>query len=281
MEDYEQFFARELTRAQNIIHITMTRGTSNAYRNATEAAKSFENVTVLDSELISGGTGMMVMHAAYMAKQEASKEEVLATVADMRRRIPADFIINDTQMLYQAGRFPKGMKAMCDALLAHPIVGIHRNKMTMGGIRFGDFSHAGRSYIRSLLRNARNIDKSVAFIIYERMNEETITQRKNVVLYYCRFERIYTEDFGGDFHQLRTRYFRTVLSEKREAAGSLKILFLPAAQDHVGGKLTVPIMEAAISAIFLCSMAHSLQADTFPRTLGGEKHAVFSHIFPS
>lgn len=29
MEDYEQFFARELTQAQNIIHITMTRGTSN------------------------------------------------------------------------------------------------------------------------------------------------------------------------------------------------------------------------------------------------------------
>lgn len=193
MEDYEQFFAKELTRAQNVIHITMTRSTSNAYQNAREAAKSFENVTVLDSELISGGTGMMVMHAAHMAKQGASKEEVVAAVESMRRRIPADFIINDTQMLCQAGRFPKGMKAICDALLAHPIVGIHRNKMTMGGIRFGDFGHAGRSFIRSLFSKSRNIDKGVAFIIYVGMNEETITQIRDVVLHYCAFEKIYIQ----------------------------------------------------------------------------------------
>lgn len=193
VEDYEQFFARELTRAQNIIHITMTRGTSNAYQNAREAAKSFENVTVFDSELISGGTGMMVMYAARMAKQEASKKEVLEALESMRKRIPADFMINDTQMLYQAGRFPKGMKAICDALLAHPVVGIHRNRMTMGGIRFGDFSHAGRSFIRSLLRKCRNIDRSAAFIIYVGMNEEMITQIKNTVLQYCPFEKIYIQ----------------------------------------------------------------------------------------
>lgn len=193
MADYEQFFARELTRAQNIIHITMTKGTSNAYRNAVEAAKSFENVTVLDSELISGGTGMMVMYAARMAKQGASKTEVLAALKSMRRRIPADFIINDTQMLYQAGRFPKGMKAMCDALLAHPIVGIHRNRMTMGGIRFGDFGHAGRSFIRSLLKKSRDIDKSAAFIIYVGMNEEAIAQIRQTVLQYCAFEKIYIQ----------------------------------------------------------------------------------------
>ncbi|MBD5445515.1 MAG: response regulator, partial [Lachnospiraceae bacterium] len=68
VEDYEKFFAGKLTKAQNVIHITMAKKVSEAYRTASEAAKSFENVTIIDSGQISSGIGLLVLTAAYMAK---------------------------------------------------------------------------------------------------------------------------------------------------------------------------------------------------------------------
>ena len=57
VEDYERFFAEKLTEAQNVIHITMAKHVSEGYNNALEAAKSFENVTVIDSGHLSSSMG--------------------------------------------------------------------------------------------------------------------------------------------------------------------------------------------------------------------------------
>ena len=67
VEDYERFFAEKLTLAQNVIHITMAKHASDGYLNAVEAAKSFENVTVIDSGHLSSSMGLIVLFAAYMA----------------------------------------------------------------------------------------------------------------------------------------------------------------------------------------------------------------------
>ena len=56
--DYERFFAEKLTEAQYVIHITMSKNVSQGYQNALEAAKSFENVTVVDSGHLSSGMGL-------------------------------------------------------------------------------------------------------------------------------------------------------------------------------------------------------------------------------
>ena len=68
VEDYERFFAEKMTEAQNIIHITMAKHVSGGYQNALEAAKSFENVTVVDSGHLSSSLGLTVLCAAYMAE---------------------------------------------------------------------------------------------------------------------------------------------------------------------------------------------------------------------
>ena len=62
VEDYERFFAEKLTEAQNVIHITMAMHASQGYQNALEAAKSFENVTVLDSGHLSSSMGLVVLY---------------------------------------------------------------------------------------------------------------------------------------------------------------------------------------------------------------------------
>ena len=109
VEDYERFFAQKLTEAQNIIHITMAKHVSQGYDNAIGAAKSFENVTVLDSGHLSSSMGLVVLYAAYLAENHAAKQEIVKTVKKIRNSISSAFIIDSTHMMCQAG-YQKGYR---------------------------------------------------------------------------------------------------------------------------------------------------------------------------
>lgn len=191
--DYEKFFAEKLTKAQNVIHITMAKKVSEAYRTASEAAKSFENVTIIDSGQISSGIGLLVLTAAHMAKNNASKAEIIQKIEDMRKRVTSDFMVKDTTMLTYAGKFPKSLHTLCDALMIHPIIGMRGEKMTAGGVQIGDFDHITRKYISKVLRNTQNIDKRLLIIVYAGMDIETLENIKEYAAKCCPFEKIYLQ----------------------------------------------------------------------------------------
>ncbi len=191
--DYEHFFAEKLTEAQNVIHITMAKHASQGYHNAVEAAKSFENVTVLDSGLLSSSLGLSVLYAASMAQNHASKEEIMETVKKLRRYISSAFIIDSTHMMCHAGKISKRTQILCDALLLHPIIVLRKRKMVVESVKMGSFEHVTKSYVRKVLMNARNIDKRILFITYAGMDERSLAYIQELVQQYCPFERVYLQ----------------------------------------------------------------------------------------
>ena len=193
VEDYERFFAQKLTEAQNVVHITMAKHVSAGYQNACEAAKSFENVTVIDSGHLSSSMGLVVLCAAYMAEHHASKEEIAEAIGHMDRFISSAFIINDTRMLCQAGRISKHIQVLCDSLLLHPVLVLKKSKMVVGGMKMGSFPRVARSYVRQLLQDTRNIDRRILFITYSGMDKEKLQLIQNLVQQYCPFKRVYLQ----------------------------------------------------------------------------------------
>ncbi len=193
IEDYERFFAEKLTEAQNVIHITMAKNVSRGYENAVEAAKSFENVTVIDSGHLSSSMGLLVLYAAYMAEHHASKAEIVQTVTKLRRYISSAFIINSTHMMCRAGRIPKRIQAVCDALLLHPVLELRKSRMVVGSMEMGNFSRVIKKYVRKVLLNARNIDRRILFITYSGMDEKSLKYIQELVQQYCPFERVYLQ----------------------------------------------------------------------------------------
>ena len=193
VEDYERFFAQKLTEAQNIIHITMARHTSQGYANALEAAKSFENVTVLDSGHLSSSMGLMVLYAASMAENHATRTEIVRAMKKLKYYISSDFIIDSTHMMCQAGQISKRIQILCDALLLHPIIVLRKSKMVVGGMEMGDFPHVAKRYIRKVLLNNRNIDRRILFITYAGMDAKKLQYIQALVKQYCPFERVYLQ----------------------------------------------------------------------------------------
>ena len=193
VEDYEQFFAEKLTEAQNVIHITMAKHVSEGYNNATEAAKSFENVTVIDSGHLSSSMGLIVLFAISMAENHASKTEIVESVKRLRNHVSSTFIIDSTHMMCQAGRISKRVQVLCDALLLHPLIMLRKSRMVVRGLTMGDFTHVAKSYVRRVFIDSRNIDRRILFITYAGMDEEKLQYIQDVVNQYCPFEKVYMQ----------------------------------------------------------------------------------------
>ncbi len=193
VEDYERFFADMLTEAQNVIHITMAKHVSLGYQNACEAAKSFENVTVVDSRHLSSSMGLIVLCAAYMAEHHAAKEEIVETVKRMDRFISSAFVINDTRMLHQSGRISKQVQVLCDSLLLHPVFVLKKSRMVVGGMKMGNFERVARSYVKHTLLDTRNIDRRILFITYSGMDQKKLQYIQDLVRQHCPFERVYLQ----------------------------------------------------------------------------------------
>ncbi len=193
VEDYEQFFADRLTEAQNVVHITMAKNVSKGYQNALEAAKSFENVTVVDSCHLSSSLGLAVLYAASMAERYASKEEIAETVRRLRSYISSAFIIDSTHRMCQAGKISKRIEVVCDALLLHPVIMLKKGRMVVGNMVLGDFTRSAKKYVRKVFRDARNIDRRILFITYAGLDENKLQYIEYLVRQYCPFERVYLQ----------------------------------------------------------------------------------------
>lgn len=192
-EDYEQFFAERLTEAQNVVHITMAKHVSKGYYNALEAAKSFENVTVVDSGHLSSSLGLSVLYAASMAESYAPKEEIVETVKKLRNYISSAFVIDSTHRMCQAGKISRRIQILCDALFLHPIIMLKKNRMIVGGMVLGEFSRSAKKYVRRVFRDARNIDRRILFITYAGLDENKLQYIEYLVRQYCPFERVYLQ----------------------------------------------------------------------------------------
>ncbi len=193
VEDYERFFAERLTEAQNVLHITMAKHVSGGYDNAIEAAKSFEDVTVLDSGHLSSSMGLAVLCAAWMAENHVAKAEIIKAVKKLRRFISSAFIIDSTHMMCQSGRISKRIQILCDALLLHPVIVLRKSKMAVGSMEMGAFSHVTKRYVKKVLRDTRSIDRRILFITYAGIDEKRLQYIQNLVQQYCPFERVYLQ----------------------------------------------------------------------------------------
>lgn len=91
--DYESFFAQKLTQARNILHITMARNASKGYEYAKEAAKAFENVTVVESGHLSSGMGLAVLYAASLVREMIPVEDIVKRLRGFQNRIETSFIM--------------------------------------------------------------------------------------------------------------------------------------------------------------------------------------------
>ena len=166
VEDYEHFFAKLLMEADDVIYYAMAKGSGRCFENATEAAKGFSRVHIVDSAHISSGQGLLVLHAAKMAAEGAIVSEILKESESVKHRIHASFILPGTKILYQKGFTDKITARICDLFRLHPVLGTINSKVMVVGVRTGKLEKVWRKYIRFHLRSSAKTDDRIVFVVH-------------------------------------------------------------------------------------------------------------------
>lgn len=165
-EEYRNFWEQLREKNKNpIIHICMADKVSAAFSTASKAAEDLEEVYVVDSGHVSAGMGIMVLTAAWMARQGATCEVILAQLEQQKSRVSTSFVLNSTECLCRNGRINKRMSAFWDFFKLHPVLKLKDSMMKPVGIVIGNRNYFARSYIRRTLRRREKIVTDIVFLI--------------------------------------------------------------------------------------------------------------------
>lgn len=187
---YEYFFAETLAAAEHVIHITATVDLSGAYPNATQAARTFDNVTVVDSGHISSGHGLMVLYAAMLAEEGKSVEDICQALEVYKERVLSNFLVPSTATLYRNGKVGGGVHKLCSLLNLHPILSMSKNKLKLWQIATGNVHHMNRQYVKTLFKHPKTIDSRLLFVTYAGCSVKQIDEVLELVEQYIKFDKI-------------------------------------------------------------------------------------------
>lgn len=76
----------------------------NVMRLAAEELDAAAQVTIIDSENLSTGIGLLVVEAAIMAEQGHSAAEITAAVRELIPKVRASFVVDTLVYLWRGGR---------------------------------------------------------------------------------------------------------------------------------------------------------------------------------
>ena len=191
LEDLSSFFAGQLTKAQHVIHITLAkRVPPYAYAKAVEAAKIFENVSIVDSGHLSSGMGLMVLKAAQDASAGVPVAQILKHCDSLRPRIRTSFVVDSTDFLVRNAQISARANKLCDAFMLHPVLAMKKSAIRVSGIKVGTRLYVLRKYVRSALRVTGEIDRSLLFITYVGLSGDDLQEIKSLVAKIVDFEQV-------------------------------------------------------------------------------------------
>ena len=124
------FKAAILEGAHSIICICVSNKVSSSYDSAVLASLMFQNqIDVVDSQNLSMGQGFMVLTAAEIVLNGASREEVLEHLTNVRKRIHTFAILPSLKYIALSGRLNKISANIADTLDIKPILTVQDGKL--------------------------------------------------------------------------------------------------------------------------------------------------------
>ncbi len=173
-ESYVQFFAKELEKAHHLIFIAFSSGSSDEYERATKAAKSFGNVSVVNSECLSSGSGILALIALRLASQNVPAEKIVAELEMAKKRISCSFVTKSTETITRQGKLSPTVNNLITTFWLHPVLTMKNDNIGVGRFLFGSIRRCYERYIDHAFKGKMAPDTSLLIVPYVGMEEEEL-----------------------------------------------------------------------------------------------------------
>ncbi len=170
---------------------------NNVMKLAAEEAGLAERVTVIDSENLSTGIGLLVVEAAIMAQAGRSAKEIADRMEVLKPMVRASFVVDTLVYLHRGGRC-SGLAAMLGSTLRlHPQIVVENGKMHSNKKYRGSLEKVLAAYARDLEPVMRKAKRDRVFITHSGCAPETVEMVRSYLKELEIFEEILETRAGG------------------------------------------------------------------------------------
>lgn len=197
VDDFTQFFKKELEGYDELIIITISSDFSSCYQNACIAAEEFDNVYVVDSRNLSTGEGLVAVSAAKLAEKGLSAGEIVTKLNnDIIPRVDASFIVANVEYLHKGGRCSSIAALGANLLKLKPCIDVIEGKMKVTKKYRGNMEKCISEYVKDRLTQVTDVDNELIFITHTASKPEYHQLAAQEIQKYKAFNEIATTDAG-------------------------------------------------------------------------------------
>ena len=196
--------APSMETASNVLRLWLDKGlelicfsisesmstSANVMRLAAKELKAADRVTVIDSQNLSTGGGLLVIEAAIMAQQGKTAEEITAYVKGLRPLVRASFVVDTLTYLHRGGRCSSVAALAGGMLKLHPKIVVSGGKMGVSKKYRGKMTRVLPEYVEDMKDELLAARKERVFITHSGCDAETIQQVKTILESLNRFDEI-------------------------------------------------------------------------------------------
>ena len=172
VEEFEQFFSGEIKKAHQVLYFTLTACVTEEYERAGEAAKAYDNVRVIDSQVNAGALGMMVLYAHRMASQGRSMEMIVSEIERIREKLYCGFITMDTEVLMRRRAMSRLTYAFLNTFSVRPVFRVGNNTIKVERFCVGDADTCYLKYLETALPRRVKPDTDTVIVDYVQLTQE-------------------------------------------------------------------------------------------------------------
>lgn len=170
---------------------------ANVMRLAAEELQGSQLVTVINSENLSTGIGLLVIEAAVMAQEGKSAKEITQRIEELKPLVRASFVVDTLVYLHRGGRC-SGLAAMAGgALKLHPKIVVENGKMNPAKKYRGKMNKVLIDYVNDMENDLKNAKKDRVFITHSGCESETIETIRAYLQNLNIFDEILVTRAGG------------------------------------------------------------------------------------
>ena len=193
---YKEYFEGLKKDYDAVVHISLSSCLTSSTTHAQTAASKMKNVWVVDSKSLSTGIGLLVLHAAKLASEGKSPEEIVAGIEERVPYVQASFVVERLDYLYKGGRCSALSFFGANLLKIRPQIVVKDGAMKPAKKYRGKMEKVVADYCKDTLEEFKTPDKSIGFVTYTTATPEMIAAAKTA-LQNAGFETIVETVAGG------------------------------------------------------------------------------------
>ena len=199
-EDCEKLFKPVIDAGDEIIVFSISSQmstTNNVMKLVAANLNAEDKISVIDSENLSTGIGLLVIEAAVLASRGESRADIVRRIEELRPMVRASFVVDTLVYLHRGGRCSSVAAMMGSMLKLHPRIVVKDGAMLADKKYRGKISTVIMDYAKDLEPLMLNSYKDRVFITHSGASDEDVAKVKAYLESLDYFKEIHITRAGG------------------------------------------------------------------------------------